>query len=137
MIKSPHRDKKTYRQRIGEQGEENAVHFLRAKGYRILERNYRWERGEIDIIAQDEDVLVFVEVKTMAHDGFGSPESWVDTRKQAQIGRVAAGYLLEKDQQDANCRFDVVAITQSKGRREIRHIEDAFWLESDEPERLI
>jgi putative endonuclease len=130
-------NKRTYRQRIGEQGEENAVHFLKAKGYRILERNYRWERGEIDIIAQDGDVLVFVEVKTMAHEGFGSPESWVDRRKQEQIGRVAAGYLLDTDQQEVNCRFDVVAITQGRNRREIRHLEDAFWLESDETERLI
>jgi putative endonuclease len=123
--------KNRYRQRIGKQGEENAVHYLKRMGYRILERNYRSGRGEIDIIAEDGGVLVFIEVKKKIHEGFGSPESWVDRKKQAQIGKVAAGYLIEKDREDDPCRFDVIAITQKKDSNEIHHIEDAFWMEYD------
>ena len=74
-------------------------------------------------------------MKTKVHDGFGSPESWVDWKKQAQLGRVASGYLTEKDRGDDNCRFDVVAITRNRDSYEIHHIEDAFWLESDETGR--
>jgi putative endonuclease len=123
--------KNRYRQRIGKQGEENAVHYLKGKGYCILERNYRSDRGEIDIIAENGGVLVFIEVKMKIHEGFGSPESWVDRKKQAQIGKVAAGYLLEKEREEDPCRFDVIAITQKKGSNEIHHIEDAFWMDYD------
>lgn len=121
--------------RIGNWGEAAAVGLLKKKGYVILERNFRGERGEIDIIARDNETLVFVEVKTRFHEGFGNPEDAVDYRKQAQIGKVAMVYLTEMGLEEADCRFDVVAVSKIGTKTEIRHIEDAFWLDPDASER--
>lgn len=121
--------------RIGNWGEEAAVDLLRKKGYVILERNFRGERGEIDIIAMDKETLVFVEVKTRLQRAFGNPEDAVDVRKQAQIGKIAMIYLTEKELQEKDCRFDVVAISKTGTKTDIRHIEDAFWLNPDDSER--
>jgi len=119
-----------YRRRLGNSGEEEAADFLGASGYQLLERNFRAERGEIDIIARDGDVIVFVEVKTRKSEEFGDPEAWVGRRKQAQIGKVALAYLQSKDLLDAECRFDVIAVDRSHPAKKLRHIKDAFWLES-------
>ena len=123
-----------YRQRVGKQGEDEAVHYLESQGYQILERNFRVNRGEIDIVARDGDTLVFVEVKTKIRGGFGEPEDRVDRRKQVQLGKVALGYLQEKRVENRDCRFDVVAVTKEAQETKIRHIEDAFWLDSEELE---
>jgi len=125
-----------YKQRVGRKGEDEAVQYLESKGYQILERNFRVNRGEIDIIAKDGDTLVFVEVKTKIRGGFGEPEDRVDRRKQVQLGKVAMGYLQEKMLEDVDCRFDVVAVTKIGGETTIRHIEDAFWLDSEGLEGL-
>jgi putative endonuclease len=122
--------KKDYRKRVGREGEDKGVGYLREKGWTILERNYRAERGEIDIVALDGDVLVFVEVKTKRHNSFGEPESWVDQRKQMQIGKVAQAYIQQHNIYDKDCRFDVIGIVNCGQNIEIRHIKDAFWLES-------
>jgi putative endonuclease len=114
--------------RKGKRGEEEARKYLESKGYRILERNFRAERGEIDLITMDGDTLVFVEVKAGMPGNFGEPEDRVDVRKQKQIGKVALAYLTEKHLENADCRFDVVSVVQKHGRTTIRHIEDAFWL---------
>jgi putative endonuclease len=119
-----------YRKRIGKKGEDKAVNYLKQKGYRILEQNFRAERGEIDIIALDQDTLVFIEVKTKRHDHFGEPETWVDKRKQAQIGKIAQAYLQQQDIVNMDCRFDVIGIVFKNQSNEIRHFQDAFWLES-------
>lgn len=105
-----------------------AARHLRNKGYQILERNYRWARGEIDIVARKDDMLVFVEVKTARGATFGPPETWVDQRKQQQIGQVAEHYLQEKQIKGVDCRFDVVAVTAQGKEWKINHIENAFWL---------
>ena len=123
-----------YRQRVGRGGEDEAVQHLRKKGFQILERNLHLHRGEIDIVAKDGDTLVFVEVKTKVKDGFGEPEEWVDRRKQIQLGKLAMGYLQEKRLEDQDCRFDVVAVTKEGRETRIYHIEDAFWLDSEELE---
>ncbi len=115
---------------LGRAGEEAAAAYLRDKAYRILERNYRWARGEIDIVAEDGDTLVFVEVKTARSDRFGPPEGWVDRRKQAQLGQVALHYLQEREITDRDCRFDVVAVRTDGRRWRFHHIENAFWLEA-------
>lgn len=115
---------------IGAAGEELAASYLKRKGYRILERNYRWRRGEIDVVAEKERIMVFVEVKTARQPFFGAPESWVDEHKQRQIGRAAQHYLFEREIADVDCRFDVIAITRERGRWNVEHIENAFWLES-------
>ncbi|MFH1941200.1 MAG: YraN family protein [bacterium] len=128
--------KDRYRQNVGKRGEDEAVRYLKSKDYGIVERNFRAERGEIDIIAKDGDTLVFVEVKTKAHEGFGEPEDWVDRRKQEQIGKVAMRYLQDKNLCGVDCRFDVVSVILKDGMKEIRHLEDAFWMESDSSESL-
>ena len=110
----------------GNAGEDLAVDFLAKKGYRILERNYRFERGEIDIIAEDDDMLVFVEVKARRSKEYGAPEDAVTAGKQDQIRKTADGYLFEKNIDDRSCRFDIVAIDLGMKEPGIRHIEDAF-----------
>ena len=111
-------------------GEETAARHLEWKGHRILERNFRADRGEIDLITLDGETLVFVEVKSGFTGAFGAPEDRVDLRKQRRIGRVASAYLASHDPGHRDCRFDVVSIVREAGRTSIRHIIDAFWLET-------
>jgi len=125
-----------YRQRIGREGEETAARYLENKGYSIVERNFRSLHGEIDIIAKDGKTLVFVEVKTNVRGGFGEPEDRVDHRKQVKLGQAAAEYLQARELESIDCRFDVVAVSKAGGKTEIKHIEDAFWLDSESSERL-
>jgi putative endonuclease len=115
-------------QNIGKLGEELAVRYLQGKQYQIVERNYRWARGEIDIIASTENTLVFVEVKTARGKNFGPPETWVNERKRLQLGKVAERYLQEKEIDGVNCRFDVVAVWAHGPAWKVHHIENAFWL---------
>lgn len=112
----------------GKRGEELAAEYLERKGFRIAERNYRAGRGEIDIIAWANDrLLVFVEVKTRAGDGFGGPEDAVDIRKQDIMARTA-GFYMEQTGYDWEIRFDIVAVLlKGNDLREIRHVEDAFF----------
>jgi putative endonuclease len=113
-------------QSYGREGERIAVDFLVKKGYRIVRRNYRFGRGEIDIVAQDGAELVFVEVKTRRTSTFGEPEEAVTRKKQSQIRTVAEGYLFEHAIDDQPCRFDVIAVTCKKNEYFISHLENAF-----------
>ncbi len=110
----------------GTLGEEKAVDYLEEKGYRILERNFRFDRGEIDIVAEENGVLVFIEVKTRHSQSFGNPEDAVTIAKRDQIRKVAEGYLFKNNIDGRDCRFDVVAIERSGSDIHIRHIENAF-----------
>lgn len=112
----------------GKLGEEMAVSFLMQNGYQIDERNWHGGReGEIDIIARQGDLLVFVEVKTRFSDSYGQPVQAVGPAKQRQIGRLAKKYLyLNQLYGKVDCRFDVVSIKFSNGQKTIEHIEDAF-----------
>src|SRR2546425_9914210 len=83
----------TGRSVLGEEGERAAARFLEARGYRILERNYRTRRGEIDLIAEDGRMLVFVEVKVRLDDRFGGPAAAITRAKQARIAGVCQQYL--------------------------------------------
>ena len=119
---------------IGDLGEDLAAEYLEAKGYRILDRNYRFSREEIDLVCFEpyEDYtkggeLVFVEVKTRRSDAFGRPEESVDRLKQEAIFRTAEAYLHERKLEGSACRFDVIAITIGKGvAPEIEHFDNAF-----------
>jgi len=113
---------------IGKLGENLAANFLEKKGYNILERNYRFSHGEIDIIAEKDGMLIFTEVKTKKFGDFGDPINWIKRGKQLQIGRVARGYLYEKNITDRDCRFDVILVTWEDGLWKIDHLENAFWL---------
>lgn len=112
----------------GKRGESIAAAFLERKGWRIAERNWRAGRGEIDLIAwAQERLLVFVEVKTRAGDGFGGPEDAVDARKQDILARTAGAYMEHIDY-DWEIRFDIVAVLLRGDKvLEIRHVEDAFF----------
>lgn len=111
---------------LGREGEEAAAHYLEKKGYKILERNYRWRRGEIDIICKKKSLIIFVEVKTRRSLLFGDPLEAVDRRKQRQILKVAEKYLVTKKLYGKlDCRFDVITFKNN----EIEHIEDAFRVE--------
>lgn len=98
------------RQQLGIVGEELAVAALIGRGYAILERRYSTERGEIDIIAEDGDTLVFVEVRARATGEFGSAAESVTVAKQRQVTRMASEYLSRRQIPPRPCRFDVVAI---------------------------
>ena len=110
----------------GKAGEDIAANYLEREGLKILERNYRFERGEIDIIAEEGDELVFVEVKARRSTTFGTPEEAVTEEKQEQVHAVAEGYLFEHDIDNRSCRFDVVAIEFRNNKADIRHLRDAF-----------
>jgi len=111
----------------GHRGEDLAVDFLLAKGYRIVTRNWRIKAGEIDIIAQDGDTLVFCEVKTRSSNRCGTGAEAVDCRKQRKIVQVASLYLQRYRLVNQRCRFDVIEILQpEQGQTQIQHIINAF-----------
>ena len=118
-----------YRQKLGRKGEELAAEHLKKKGYKILEKNYRRYRGEIDIIAKDKNYLVFVEVKASRSSSFGPPIFRVDKRKKRQLGKIARAYYQHHRLYDQDSRFDVVTVTFADGKVEIEHIINAFWLD--------
>lgn len=114
-------------QALGKSGEEAAVRYLKSKKFRIIERNFRFLRGEIDIIAYERKTLVFVEVKTRKSKEFGPPEEAVTPSKQMQIKRVAQGFLVQNNLQDTECRFDVLSLSfNEKNGYQIHHLRDAF-----------
>jgi putative endonuclease len=100
----------TERSRTGQLGEELAAAYLMKHGYTIVDRNYRKKFGEIDIIARDGQILVFIEVKTRRSSAYGSPAQSVTPRKQMQISRVAEDYLARRGLFDTAARFDVVTV---------------------------
>ena len=110
----------------GKAGEDLAASFLEKQGLKIIDRNYRFERGEIDLIAEEGDELVFIEVKARSSRAFGTPEEAVTEEKQEQVHSVAEGYLYEHDIDNRPCRFDVVAIEFINNKADIRHIRNAF-----------
>jgi putative endonuclease len=111
---------------LGSEGEDLAVKFLKKQGYRILSRNYKNYIGEIDIIAQDGETIVFIEVKTRASDAFGYPFESVHRRKRQKLKNLALLYL-KKGGEELPVRFDVLSITCTEnGGKEIEHIRDAF-----------
>lgn len=96
---------------------------------RIVDRRFRCRFGEIDIIARDRDVLVFVEVKSRAGLGFGHPAESITATKRRRMARVAQYFLSRRRLTDVPCRFDVVEVLRNPGiDLEVRHIVDAFRL---------
>ena len=111
---------------LGKKGEDIAARFLSGKGYRIIERNWRTGRDEIDIIAYDKETLVIVEVKTRSTDYFGEPEEAVTMQKQKFLVRAAEVFVNQKEI-DSEIRFDIISIIIEQGKETIKHIEDAFY----------
>jgi putative endonuclease len=110
----------------GTEGEDLAAQLLTKSGYTILERNYRFGRGEIDLVAKDGEELVFVEVKARHSSAYGAPEESITRSKEAQLKKVAEAYLYERHIENQSCRFDIVAITFQRGAPVLRLIQNAF-----------
>lgn len=114
--------------RSGHKGERIAEEYLRALGYQIIARNFRFGRqGEIDLIAYDGTTLVFIEVKYRRSRSYGMPEDAVSLRKRSQLRRIAEGFLYVHPQPALEYRFDVIAIEQTEAEPTIRHWKNAFW----------
>jgi len=111
----------------GIKGEEIAENFLQTKGYKILHRNWRWEKKEVDIIAETNGLLVFIEVKTRSASHFGFPEDAVGHYKQDYL-KIAAEEFLHQYPIYTQIRFDIISIITQQGLiKEIVHFEDAFF----------
>ena len=115
-------------QQFGKRSERLAVAYLKLKGYRILETNYRSRAGEIDIIARDAGTLVFIEVKARSTSRFGNPKGAVTPAKQRKISMAALDYLKQSGQMESRARFDVVAIDTASGKTDIEVVKNAFTL---------
>lgn len=119
--------KKTTRE-IGDEGEELAAAYLESKGYTILERNYHFERAEVDIVAYDNgSCIVFAEVKMRSSNTFGEPEEFVDDEKIQNVYKAAEAWIYERKMDGAPVRFDIVSILQKENEApDIKHFENAF-----------
>ncbi|MDI9447006.1 MAG: YraN family protein [Pelotomaculaceae bacterium] len=116
------------RKKLGRQGEDAAACYLEKNGYTLLRRNYTCRLGEIDIVAMDRDVLVFVEVRSRSSENYGLAQESVTVRKKLKLRQLAWQYLKAAGETDRSCRFDVVAVLFNReGRvKRLEHIEDAF-----------
>lgn len=110
---------------LGKKGEQLAIDFLVKKGFAIVEKNWRYLKAEVDIIAQKENFLVAVEVKTRTSDYFGDPQDFITKKKIKLLVMAMNEYVTSKDL-DVEVRFDIIAILQNKNKTKIEHIEDAF-----------
>ena len=110
----------------GKIGEDVAIEFLKNKGYEILEQNYYYNHGEIDIIAKENGVLVFVEVKSRRSARFGEPQESVTPKKQELLRRTAEGFVQERNIGEMECRFDVVAVLFTDGSAECTLFKNCF-----------
>lgn len=119
------KDNTTQNQIIGAKGEQLAKDFLSSKGYRIIEQNFKGKSGEIDIIAQDEQNIVFVEVKTRGANSFYTPLEAVLTQKQKKIIKTAVEYAIIR-KESMQMRFDVIEVTTGRGENSVNHIINAF-----------
>jgi len=119
----------------GRDGEDLAARYLEERGFTVMDRNYRFERSEVDLVCflpaarySDGGELVFVEVKTRRGTGFGRPEEAVGPEKQRHLIRAARAWLHERRMEGTPCRFDVIAIQlDGDAAPAIDHIENAFW----------
>lgn len=112
---------------LGTLGEDLATKFLLGEGYTILERNWTFQKAEIDIIAQKEEgTIVFVEVKTRNSAFFGDPQSFVTPAKIKLLVKAANEYLIENELQE-EARFDIIAVLKNSKEERIEHFENAFY----------
>ena len=114
---------------LGRLGEGIATAFLQRLGYSILARNYRCRGGEIDLVATDGPVVVFVEVKTRRRTEWGGPLEAVDARKRRRMATAASHFLLARCHGEPAVRFDVVGILWREGTADVEHVVNAFDVE--------
>jgi putative endonuclease len=111
---------------LGDKGEELAAGHLTEKGYRILKRNYSYQMGEIDIIAMDGDILVFIEVKTRSYADDGPPILAVNERKQRLLQKTAERFIVQNKLRRPRLRYDIVSIVMGHGAPSIELFKNAF-----------
>lgn len=111
---------------LGKKGEEVSVEFLQQKGYKILERNWRFKKAEVDIIACKNHVLAIIEVKTRSTNYFGDPQDFVNPKKIKLLVEAINEYVITNDL-DVEVRFDIIAIIKNQENLEVEHLEDAFF----------
>ncbi|MEX2586127.1 MAG: YraN family protein [Balneolaceae bacterium] len=112
---------------IGDEGESLAAAYLESKGWIVLDQNYSFQRAEVDIVAYDQNCIVFVEVKYRSSTAYGYPEEQIDEAKIRNIYKASEAWLYERKMEGSPTRFDVISIVQ-KGNQapDITHLEDAF-----------
>ncbi|MHA7841780.1 MAG: YraN family protein [Winogradskyella sp.] len=111
---------------LGKKGEQLAVDFLIENNYDIVERNYRFDKAEVDIIAKKDDILAIVEVKTRSSLDFGNPQDFVKPKQIKNLVKVVDEYVTENNL-DVEVRFDIIAIVKQKNDYGIEHLENAFY----------
>ena len=111
---------------LGKLGEELAVEFLRKEGYEILETNWTFQKAEIDIIAQKENILAVVEVKTRSSLEFGLPQDFVKPKKIQLLVKAINEYVVSKNL-DVEVRFDIIAVHKENKSFAVEHLKDAFY----------
>jgi len=111
---------------LGKKGEQLAVDFLIENSYDIVERNYRFDKAEVDIIAKKDDILAIVEVKTRSSLDFGNPQDFVKPKQIKNLVKAVDEYVTENDL-DVEVRFDIIAIVKENKTYNIEHLENAFY----------
>ena len=111
---------------LGKEGEQLAVNYLLKKGYRILDRNWRYQKAEVDIIAQKAETLAVVEVKTRSTREFGNPQDFVKPKKIKLLVNAINEYVIQKNL-DVEVRFDIIAVIKTQSEFDVEHLEDAFF----------
>lgn len=111
---------------LGKKGEELAKEFLQKSGYTVLESNFVFQKAEIDIIAQKEETLIVVEVKTRSSLDFGNPQDFVSPKKIKLLVKAIDEYVNLKNI-DLSIRFDIISVIHDKNDFTIEHLEDAFY----------
>jgi putative endonuclease len=111
---------------LGKKGEELAVEFLLNEGYKILDRNWTFQKAEIDIIAQKENILAVIEVKTRSSSDFGLPQDFVKSKKIQLLIKAVNAYINDREI-DFVIRFDIIAVQKNGESFAIEHLTDAFY----------
>lgn len=111
---------------LGKKGEQLAVDFLLNNGYSIIKRNYRFDKAEVDIIAQKNEILAIVEVKTRSTIDFGNPQNFVKPKQIQRLVKAVDEYVTVNDL-DVEVRFDIIAIVKEGKHYKIEHLENAFY----------
>ena len=111
---------------LGKKGEQLAVDFLLKNGYEIIERNYRFDKAEVDVIAQQNDTLAIVEVKTRSTVDFGNPQDFVKPKQIQRLVKAVDEYV-NTNNLDVEVRFDIIAIVKENNGFNVEHLENAFY----------
>lgn len=112
----------------GNLGEASAARYLESRGFRVLERNWRYRQWELDLVCRDGDTIVFVEVKTRRAGSMASPADAMTPKKRQKLVKAASHYLSQADLWDEPCRFDLAAVVDTGRSMDVEHTENVFDL---------